>query len=137
ANILHPGFLWLIRDALAFNKETRADRAAGTVNPAETLSHYLDRKNYSDYCRRYSIIPMGAAIWSASEAMMMDFPLYFLLQFFNNHGMLSVDDRPHWRVVSLGSRSYEERLKQDLPHSQIYQNTPVTRDDPRPNITSW
>ena len=127
SNIFNPRFLWMIRDILRFNKETRAELAADAVNPAETLGHYLARKNYSDYFRRYYIIPMGAAIWSASEAMMMDFPLYFFLRFFNNHGMLSVDDRPQWRVVSHGSRSYVERMQQDLPISQIYLNTPVNR----------
>src|SRR5690606_7206926 len=43
------------------------------------------------------------------------------------HGMLSVDDRPQWRVVSRGSRSYVERMQQDLPISQIYLNTAVNR----------
>ncbi len=126
-NIFNPRFLWMIRDILRFNKETRAELAADAVNPSETLGQYLDRKNYSDYFRRFYIIPMGAAIWSASESMMMDFPLYFFLRFFNNHGMLSVDDRPQWRVVSQGSRSYVQRMQQDLPGGQIYLNTPVTR----------
>lgn len=126
-NIFNFRFLWMIRDILKFNKETRAELESGTVSNSETLGSYLERKGYSDYFRRYYIIPMGAAIWSASEAMMMDFPLYFFLRFFNNHGMLSVDERPQWRVISNGSRSYVRRIEQDLNADQIYLNTEVTR----------
>ena len=126
-NIFRPRFWRMIRDILRFNRETRQELADGIVDQQETLGHYLQRKHYSDYFRRHYIIPMGAAIWSASEAMMMDFPLYFFLRFFNNHGMLSVDDRPQWRVVSNGSQSYVRRMLQDLKQEQIYLSTPVTR----------
>lgn len=126
-NFFNPRFLWMIREILRFNKETRAELARQDVSESETLGAYLKRKRYSDYFRRYYIIPMGAAIWSASEAMMMDFPLYFFLRFFNNHGMLSVDDRPQWRVISNGSRRYVERMQQDFDPHKVYLNTPVTR----------
>ena len=53
---------------------------------------------------------MGAAIWSADPARMRDFPARFLVRFFHNHGMLSVDDRPQWRVIRGGSRRYLDRL---------------------------
>ena len=66
-NIFNFRFLWMIRDILKFNKETRAELESGTVSNSETLGSYLERKGYSDYFRRYYIIPMGAAIWSASE----------------------------------------------------------------------
>ncbi|MEE3209544.1 MAG: FAD-dependent oxidoreductase, partial [Pseudomonadota bacterium] len=69
--------------------------------------------------------PMGAAVWSASEEMMMQFPVYFFLRFFNNHGMLSVDERPQWRVISNGSRSYVTRILEDLPEDQVHLNTPI------------
>lgn len=126
-NLLNPKFWLMLRDILRFNKETRAELAADAIDPQETLGHYLQRKGYGDYFRRYYIIPMGAAVWSASEAMMMAFPLCFFVRFFNNHGMLSVDDRPQWRVVSGGSRSYVSAIEQLLPASQIYLNTAVKK----------
>lgn len=126
-NLLNPKFWLMLRDILRFNKETRAELAADEINRNETLGSYLQRKQYGDYFRRYYIIPMGAAVWSASEEMMMSFPLYFFVRFFNNHGMLSVDDRPQWRVVSGGSRSYVSAIEQLLPASQIYLNTAVNK----------
>lgn len=128
-NFFNPRFLWMIREILRFNKQTRAELIDESISENETLGSYLARNNYSDYFRRYYIIPMGAAIWSASEAMMMDFPVYFFLRFFNNHGMLSVDERPQWRVVSNGARSYVVRMQQDFDANKVYLNTPVTKVD--------
>ena len=127
SNLLKPKFWFMIRDILRFNKETRAELAANAVSQSETLGQYLARKNYGDYFRRFYIIPMGAAIWSASEDMMMDFPLYFFLRFFNNHGMLSVDDRPQWRGISNGSQSYVRRIREDLNPQNIHLSTPVEK----------
>ena len=124
-NLLNPKFWLMLRDILRFNRETRAQLEAGELSRQETLGNYLKRNNYGDYFRRYYIIPMGAAVWSASEAMMMEFPLFFFVRFFNNHGMLSVDDRPQWRVISGGSRSYVEKITQQLPAEQIHLNAPV------------
>ena len=126
-NFFNPRFLWMIREILRFNKQTRAELADESISDSETLGSYLERNNYSDYFRRYYIIPMGAAIWSASEAMMMDFPVYFFLRFFNNHGMLSVDERPQWRVISNGARSYVTRMQQDFDANKVYLNCAVTR----------
>ena len=126
-NLVNPAFLRMIREILRFNRETREELVLGTVDKQETLGSYLQRKKYSAYFSRYYIIPMGAAIWSASEAAMMEFPLFFFLRFFNNHGMLSVDERPQWRVVSHGSRSYVEKIVSDLPQDSLYTNTAVTR----------
>ena len=125
-NLLSPSFLRMVKDILRFNRETRAELDSGTVDKAETLGQYLKRKNYSKTFRDLYIVPMGAAIWSASEDMMMSFPLYFFLRFFNNHGMLSVDERPQWRVISGGSQSYVRRMLDDIPQDQRFLNTPVT-----------
>jgi len=138
-NILKPSFWGMVRDILRFNKETRAELQAGTVSETETLGSYLSRKNYGDAFRNHYIIPMGAAVWSASEEMMMEFPVYFFLRFFNNHGMLSVDERPQWRVISEGSRSYVTRILEDLPADQVFLNTPVkavTRHPDHVSVTS-
>ncbi len=124
-NFLKPSFYGMIRDILRFNKETRAELANDSVDRTETLGSYLTRKGYGETFRTKYIIPMGAAVWSASEDMMMAFPVYFFLRFFNNHGMLSVDDRPQWRVISNGSRSYVTRILKDLPQDQVFLNTPV------------
>jgi predicted NAD/FAD-binding protein len=53
---------------------------------------------------------MGAAIWSASPEGMGGVPAAFFVRFFHNHGLLSVNDRPTWRVIQGGSRQYVKQL---------------------------
>ncbi|MBL3556846.1 MULTISPECIES: NAD(P)/FAD-dependent oxidoreductase [Marinobacter] len=125
SNLLNLPFLRMIREILRFNKESRADLAAGNIGDEESLGEYLNRHGYSRYFRKYYIVPMGAAIWSAPEIVLEQFPIRFFLQFFNNHGMLSVDDRPTWRVISGGSARYVEAMMGRL-QKHTHLNSPVT-----------
>ncbi|MGM0767585.1 MAG: NAD(P)/FAD-dependent oxidoreductase [Pseudomonadota bacterium] len=125
SNLVNLPFLKMIREILRFNRETRDDLASGRINDDETLGEYLNRNRYSRYFRNYYIVPMGAAIWSAPEIILERFPIRFFLQFFNNHGMLSVDDRPTWRVISGGSAQYVGRMMDRLGDA-THLNSPVT-----------
>ncbi|KPQ30115.1 MAG: putative NAD/FAD-binding protein [Marinobacter excellens HL-55] len=124
-NLLNLNFLKMIREILRFNKESRVDLAEGQIPEGETLGEYLNRNRYSRYFRNNYIVPMGAAIWSAPEIILEQFPVRFFLQFFNNHGMLSVDDRPTWRVISGGSASYVTRMMERLG-DRTHLNSPVS-----------
>jgi predicted NAD/FAD-binding protein len=53
---------------------------------------------------------MGSALWSAPRAHVLDMPASFFVRFFENHGMLSVNGQPEWRVVKGGSTRYVEAL---------------------------
>lgn len=123
-NLIRPKFIRMIRDILRFNKETVAALDANEIGDAETLGEYLTKNGYSDGFVHHYIVPMGAAIWSASVDVMKDFPLKFFLRFFNNHGMLSVDDRPQWRVITGGSRSYVAPLIESFKDNIRY-NSPI------------
>ncbi|TNC81540.1 MAG: FAD-dependent oxidoreductase [Oleiphilus sp.] len=130
-NVLRPSFLRMIRDILRFNKETVAALNEGRLDESQSLAEYLKAEGYSKGFIHQYIIPMGAAIWSAPVEVMMSFPLRFFLQFFNNHGMLSVDDRPQWRVLTGGSASYIDPLTRPFADN-IRLETPVRkilRDD--------
>ncbi len=107
-NLFRPSFIRMVSDILRFNRETVDALNAGEISGTETLHEYLKKHNYSKNFINHYIIPMGSAIWSAPVSVMMSFPLKFFLKFFNNHGMLSVDDRPAWRVLKNGSESYVE-----------------------------
>ena len=123
-NLLNLPFLRMIREILRFNRETRRDLAENRIPDEETLGAYLNRNGYSLYFRRFYIVPMGAAIWSAPEIVLEQFPVRFFLQFFNNHGMLSVDDRPTWRVISGGSAEYVRKMMVRLG-DRTHLNSPV------------
>lgn len=105
-NLVSLSFLRMVFDILRFNKALRDADAANSIDPNETLGNYLKRKRYSMRFIDHYIVPMGAAIWSCGEDHMENFPLAFFARFFNNHGMLSVGDRPQWRVITNGSAQY-------------------------------
>lgn len=121
SNIFRPSFYRMVRDIMRFNKESL--QVLETQND-ELLGDYLKKRNYSDEFKMNYIIPMGAAIWSASVEQMDLFPIEYFVRFFKNHGMLSVNDRPVWKVIQNGSRSYIDPLTQPFKN-KIYLKTKV------------
>jgi predicted NAD/FAD-binding protein len=107
-NLVRPGFWGMLADILRFNRE--APRLLETNGAETALGDYLERGGYGRRFRDYYILPMGAAIWSTDPAVMLRFPARFFVRFFMNHGLLSIRDRPLWRVIRGGSRTYVERL---------------------------
>jgi len=108
SNLLKPSFYRMLRDILRFNREAPA-LLDNPGNPV-TLGDYLDSNAYSPEFIDHYIVPMGAAIWSATPGGMRAVPATFFVRFFHNHGLLSVNQRPTWRVIKGGSRSYVEKL---------------------------
>jgi len=53
---------------------------------------------------------MVSAIWSTSLRDVQDFPLVFFAQFFDNHGLLDVVNRPQWFTIKGGSKQYVNKL---------------------------
>jgi predicted NAD/FAD-binding protein len=121
-NLLRPSFHRMLRDILRFN--ARAPRLLEDPDDALTLGAYLERERYSSVFVEHYLIPMGAAIWSADPRDMREFPAAWFVRFFANHGMLSIDDRPTWRVIRGGSQRYVERIAADL-RGCIRLRTPV------------
>lgn len=121
-NLLRLSFLRMIRDILRFNREAPA--LLQDTGEDITLGDYLARGNYSRGFIDHYIVPMGAAIWSTDPVNMLAFPARYFVRFFHNHGMLSVDERPQWRVIRGGSARYVEALVAPF-RDRIRLNTPV------------
>lgn len=109
-NLLSPSFLGMLRDIMRFNRESVADLEADKLPAGTTLGQYLASRGYGAKFIDYYLVPMGSAIWSADTSTMLDFPLQFFVRFFRNHGLLSVTNRPQWRVIEGGSREYLKPL---------------------------
>ncbi|MEQ1879904.1 MAG: FAD-dependent oxidoreductase [Burkholderiales bacterium] len=121
-NLLRPSFLGMVRDILRFNRE--APELLSRPGKEIGLGAFLDLGNYGKaFVDRY-IVPMGAAIWSTDPRAMMDFPARFFVGFLQNHGMLSVNQRPTWRVIQGGSARYVEKLTHPF-RNRIRLNCPV------------
>ena len=103
ANLFRPRFLLMLRDLLRFYREAPR-KLAGLEGLS--LGDYLGRDRYGRAFRDDHLLPMAAAIWSAPRATLLDFPATSFVRFCENHGLLKVTDRPIWRAVTGGSRSY-------------------------------
>ena len=123
-NIFRPSFHKMIKDILRFNREAIVDLDAGNISETTTLGEYLKANRYGEAFTYQYILPMGCAIWSASTEKMIDFPLKFFVQFFKNHGLLSVNNRPQWRAIKGGSRSYLDPLISNFRDS-IFLNSKI------------
>lgn len=97
-NVFRPRFWLFIREILRFNKLCKQAYADGHY-AYQTLGELLDKEGFSEFFSLHYILPMGAAIWSSSIEDMKAFSLQFFIQFFQNHGLLNISDRPQWYVL--------------------------------------
>lgn len=107
-NLLSPSYLRMLRAILTFNTQSVADRESGAL-AGMTLGQYFSWRKFSPRLLTDYLAPMGAAIWSAPADRMLDFPAENFVAFFSNHRLLQYD-RPVWRTVKGGSKSYVEKL---------------------------
>ncbi|MFT6276391.1 MAG: putative NAD/FAD-binding protein [Halioglobus sp.] len=136
-NIFNLQFYRFIREILKFNALAKQCAQEGVDQQLATLGEFLDKHEFSDYFADHYILPMVAAIWSASINSCREFPFSFFLRFFNNHGLLDIRNRPQWYVIKGGSRSYIPALTEAL--TDIRLSTPVQsvrRIDGKVEITS-
>ncbi|HSR93468.1 MAG TPA: FAD-dependent oxidoreductase [Solirubrobacterales bacterium] len=108
AHLISPSFLGMLRDWRRFNREART--LIGINGTAPSLGVWLEEKGFSRHFIERLIVPQASAVWSADPAQMWSFPAGFMAEFFENHGMFSLRDRPGWRTVSGGSSRYVEAI---------------------------
>ena len=125
-NLFSPSFLGMIREILRFNRLAVADLEAGRLSSEQTLGQYLSRHGFSKHFSRSYLLAMTSAIWSADFEDAQDFPVEFFIRFFRNHGLLSLKNRPQWRVVEGGSREYLAPLTAPFADT-IHTRMPVAR----------
>ncbi len=119
-NIANPKFWRFLKDILHFNKhiqQLRKDYELARTSEQDvsqyteqTLGGYLDSKRYGKLFTDNYLLPMVSAIWSTSLEEVQDFPLVFFAQFFDNHGLLDVVNRPQWFTIKGGSKQYVNKL---------------------------
>lgn len=107
-NIFRPRFIRMIRDILRFNRD--AVELLESENEEQTVDEFIREKGYGPAFGEQYLIPMGAAIWSCPPETFGRFPMRFIAEFYHNHGLLSLKNRPQWRVINGGSNCYVEKL---------------------------
>lgn len=111
-NLASPRYWRMLADILRFFRGAAA--LLRQPGPGPTLGEWLAREGYGDGFVEDHLLPMGAAIWSCPVATMLAFPARSFVQFFENHQLLNLVDRPRWRTVSGGSKQYVARIADRL-----------------------
>ena len=123
-NLFRPSFHRMLRDVLRFNREGPELVLSPPPDDAMTVGEFLSRHRYSREFADQYLLPMGAAIWSCPTGTFAEFPIRFIVEFYRNHGLLSVRHRPTWRVVEGGSRSYVAAMAARF-QNRVRLNTPI------------
>jgi predicted NAD/FAD-binding protein len=108
AHLLKPWFHRMISDLLRFNRAGR-ELLSGESGDA-SLGDWLAQHEFSEAFVQRLIVPQVCAVWSADPGHMWSFPARFLVEFFDNHGMLTLRGRPRWRTIAGGSERYVQAL---------------------------
>ena len=134
SHLLSPAFQRMVADVPRFQRRAR-ELLSSPCEPS--LREWLATLGVSDAFVERVIVPQAAAVWSADPEQMWTFPARFLVEFFDNHGMLGLRGRPRWRTVRGGSKRYVEALTAPFA-DRIRLSTPVRaieRFDDRVEIT--
>ncbi|HAD58548.1 MAG TPA: FAD-dependent oxidoreductase [Planctomycetaceae bacterium] len=121
-NLMRPSFLRLLRDILKFNRRGPTD--VHKVPTHQTVGQYMDEHGFSQQFAEQYLLPMGAAIWSCPSKTFAEFPIHFILEFYHNHGLLALSNRPVWRVIEGGSKNYLPALTEPF-RDRIRTSCPV------------
>jgi len=122
AHLFSARFQRMVYELVRFNREARSLLTGS--GPGPSLGQWLEQHRFSAEFIHRLIVPQASAVWSADPRQMWSFPARFLVEFFDNHGMLSLRNRPRWRTVTGGSARYVEALTAPY-RSRIRLSTPV------------
>ena len=124
-NLFNFNFIKMIYEIISFYKTAPILLKKDLKNL--TLGNYLDNSKLSKYFINYHIVPMVAAIWSMPISKARDIPFELFLNFFNNHGLFKLKNRPQWYTVTNRSRAYVTRVLEKISGCLLY-TSPSPRD---------
>jgi predicted NAD/FAD-binding protein len=134
-NLINHNFIKMIIEIISFYKTAPTLLDNDIEN--ETLGGYLNKINSSKYFINFHIIPMVAAIWSMPFSKAKDMPLKLFLNFFINHGLFRLKNRPQWFTVSNRSKTYVNKVLKKISgeYFKNYKINKITRSADNVRIT--
>ena len=120
-NIMRLQYWKMLLDVIKFNKN-----AAKYLDKSTdiTIRQCLDELGLGQWFQDYYLQAMGAAIWSMPIRKIENFPAKTFVRFFQNHGLLTVNDQPQWYTVTGGSREYIKKITEGFK-DKIKLSSPV------------
>jgi len=107
-NIFNLSFIKMIKDIFFFYKMAENLNKESFAN--QTLGEFLKFKKMSDYFIKFHIIPMVSAIWSVPTDLAYKMPMSLFVNFFQNHGLFKIKNKPQWYTVTGRSKVYVKKI---------------------------
>jgi len=128
-NLLNLKFVKMFFEIISFYKN--CEKIEIKKIKSITLGDYLKEIKISNYFINYHIIPMVSAIWSMPPYESTQMPLSFFLNFFKNHGLFKIKDRPQWFTVANRSKTYVDKIINQISgeHFKNYNINRIIRND--------
>jgi uncharacterized protein len=128
-NLFNFKFVKMFFEIISFYKD--CEKIESEKIKSITLGEHLKEIKISDYFINYHIIPMVSAIWSMPPYEATQMPLSFFLNFFKNHGLFKIKDRPQWYTVTNRSKTYVDKIigKLSGEHFKNYNINKITRNN--------
>ena len=93
SQVFRPTLYRIATDVLRFNAWARQG-AASLIDENATIRDLQAQGRFGPDFFRHYLLPMSSAIWSAAACDAVRLPLAFLIEFFDNHGLLQVRGQP-------------------------------------------
>jgi predicted NAD/FAD-binding protein len=94
---------------------SEADQLASGLVPEDvSIVEYLEARGYPKGFATYYLLPLASAVWSGTRNNAEEMPARTFLGFLDNHGLISLTDRPQWRTVTGGSQTYVRRAVKEI-----------------------
>jgi len=107
-NLFNLKFIKMFFEIISFYKN--CEKIDSEKIKSITLGEHLKEIKISDYFINFHIIPMVSAIWSMPPYEATQMPLSFFLNFFKNHGLFKIKNRPQWYTVTNRSKTYVDKI---------------------------
>lgn len=117
----HLSFVW---DLIRFARIGYRDLNSGYLE-GKSLGKYCKKRRFGHAFLNNYLYPMGAAIWSSPIEEVHRFPAQPYLHFLENHGLLRLTNRPQWKFVKGGSRTYVEAMLKQFDHAPSLNAAPA------------
>ncbi len=125
-NLIKPSFYSMLSDIVRFNTLCKKMHAEGTIDPNISLQQLIQKNGFGKAFADNYLLPMCAAIWSSSLSQVTQFSAKFFINFFVNHGLLNITERPQWQTIIGGSSEYIAPLTESFA-DKIMLGNPVVK----------
>jgi len=122
-NLWNPTFYFMLREIRRFAIVGNHALESGELS-GQSLGDFLENQNFGSIFQERYLLPMGAAIWSTSPEKILEYPAEAFIDFFRNHGLLSLKDRPQWQTLPGRGRAYVDKFRREF-RGRIYRNSKI------------